>query len=99
MRSEKEISITHTITVDSCIADEIEKLNNINKIYTEYSCCGHGDSGFIIVRSEDADKMCELGYEPIGGQHKIVYGATDTTAAYVRIQCNFKPKSVCGCIE
>lgn len=44
---ETDITIFHNISVDSCIADEIETLNNIGNIFTLSSCCGHGNVGYI----------------------------------------------------
>lgn len=63
--SKKDITLIHNISVDDCIADEIEKLNNVHGIFTLSSCCGHGNTGYIIVAGSDMKVMIDLGYNSI----------------------------------
>lgn len=93
---EKNIIITHSIDVDSCIADEIEKLNNIDDIFTLSSCCGHGNTGYIIVVGSDIEKMIHLEY----GTTAIRYLDNEVELDKERVVlCAFKPKSECNCCE
>lgn len=91
---EKDITVTHEISVDSCIADEIERLNNENKIFTLSSCCGHGSVGYIIVCGSEIQEMFKLGYE----MTTIKYLDNDIVADDKVVMCAFKPKSKCECI-
>lgn len=99
MRETKEIEIKHKIIVDACIADEIEQLNNVHGIVTEYSCCGHGSRGFIIVKNGSVDKMRDLEYESVGRKYELRY--VDFPSGKKRdgmsIREEFKPKSICRC--
>ena len=90
---EKDITITHDISVDSCIADEIEKLNNKNNVFTLSSCCGHGNAGYIIVCGSDIQEMLKLEYE----MTTIKYLDNDIAAVDRVVMCAFKPKSECIC--
>ena len=92
---EKDIKIIHKISVDSCIADEIEKLNNENCISTLSSCCGHGNVGYIIVSGNDIEEMIKLGYKTT----TFKYFDNDIIGDYEIVLCAFKPKSKCDCIE
>lgn len=93
---EKYITLVHKISVDECIADEIEKLNNMYDIYTLSSCCGHGNIGYIIVAGSDMHVMIELGYSNIA----LNYLDNDTEIEGYRIvMMAFKPKSQCRCVE
>lgn len=91
---ETSIVLVHEIDVDSCIADEIEKLNNIDNIFTLSSCCGHGKAGYIIVAGGEIEKMTGLGYETTA----LKYLDNDIESGKDRIVlCAFKPKSECAC--
>lgn len=90
---ETGIIITHNITVDSCIADEIKRLNNENGMYTLSSCCGHGHAGYIIVGGSDIQEMLNLGYEMTA----INYLDNDIITEDRVVICAFKPKSKCNC--
>lgn len=90
---EKGITITHNISVDSCIADEIEKLNNENNIFTLGSCCGHGQAGYIIVCGNEIQEMSRLGYE----MTTLKYLDNDMVVDDRVVLCAFKPKSECKC--
>lgn len=90
---EKDITIKHNISVDSCIADEIEKLNNENNIFTLGSCCGHGQAGYIIVCGSDIKEMLKLGYE----MTTLKYLDNDLVVDDRSVICAFKPKSECYC--
>lgn len=92
---EKDITIAHKISVDSCIADEIEKLNNEDNIFTLSSCCGHGNAGYIIVCGSEIQEMLKLGYEVT----TIKYLDNDIVADDRIVMCAFKPKSECRCFE
>jgi hypothetical protein len=93
--SEKKITICHTIFVDSCLAEEITKLNNEKDILTLSSCCGHGENiGYIIVGGIDIEKMMKLGYL-IASQ-----GYMDNEIDFDKdklVLCSFRPKSKCEC--
>jgi len=93
---EKDITLVHKISVDDCIADEIEKLNNVNDIFTLSSCCGHGNTGYIIVAGSDIQTMTSLGYNTIA----LKYIDNDTEIEGDRIvMMAFRPKSECECVE
>ncbi len=93
---ETDITVCHKISVDSCIAEEILKLNNIDKIFTLSSCCGHGDTGYIIVAGSDIEKMTKLGYEVTG----LKYLDNDIELGKDRVVlCSFKPRSECKCLS
>lgn len=92
---ETNITIVHSIDVDECIADEIEKLNNIDDIFTLSSCCGHGiNVGYIIVAGSEIEKMIHLGYETTA--LKYLESEIDLDKDRV-VLCAFKPKSECKC--
>lgn len=94
VHKETNITIVHEIDVDSCIADEIKKLNNVDNIFTLSSCCGHGETGYIIVAGSEIEKMTDLGYEPTALKYldnEIEYGKDRI------VLCAFKPKSECVC--
>jgi len=94
---EKSITITHNIDVDSCIADEIEKLNNIDDIFTLSSCCGHGCwVGYIIVAGSEIEKMMQLGYDTTALKYLDNEVELDKDRVVI---CAFKPKSECNCYE
>lgn len=95
VHKERDITITHDISVDSCIADEIEKLNNENNIFTLSSCCGHGNAGYIIVCGNDIQEMFDLGYEVT----TIKYLDNDIVTDDRVVLCAFVPKSECNCCE
>lgn len=91
---EIDITICHKISVDSCMAEEILKLNNVDKIFTLSSCCGHGDAGYIIVAGSDIQKMASLGYDTIA----LKYLDNDAEIEGDKIvMCAFKPRSECKC--
>lgn len=90
---EIDITITHNISVDSCIADEIKKLNNKNGIFTLSSCCGHGNTGYIVVGGIDMQKMLKLGYE----MTSMKYLDNDILTDDIVVICALKPKSKCHC--
>lgn len=90
---ETDIIITHNISVDSCIADEIKRLNNENGIFTLSSCCGHGHSGYIIVCGSEIQEMLKLGYD----MTTMKYLDNDIMTDDKVIICAFKPKSKCNC--
>lgn len=95
-KREKEITIVHEISVDSCIADEIEELNNVGGIFTLSSCCGHGETGYIIVAGSDIHEMSKLGYQTIA----LKYLDNEVELEKDRIVlCGFRPKSKCICRE
>lgn len=96
MRREANITIVHNIDVDSCIADEIEKLNNIDNIFTLSSCCGHGYTGYIVVAGSEIEKMTRLGYEMT--TLKYLDNEIDIDKERI-VLCAFKPKSECTCRE
>ena len=94
VHKETNITIVHEIDVDSCIAGEIEKLNNVDDIFTLSSCCGHGATGYIIVAGSEIEKMIGLGYET----KALNYLDNDIESGNERIVlCAFKPKSECVC--
>lgn len=91
---ETDITVVHRISVDECIAKEIEKLNNVNDIFTLSSCCGHGEAGYIIVAGIDIERMMDLGYYTTA----LKYSDNDTEIEGDKIViCSFKPKSECRC--
>lgn len=92
---ETDITITHNISVDSCIADEIKRLNNENGIFTLSSCCGHGHAGYIIVCGSEIDEMFKLGYDVT----TIKYLDNDIITEDKIVICAFKPKSKCSCSD
>lgn len=63
---EKKVIIRgEEISIDKCIANEIDKLNNEHDIMTCFSCCGHqAYKGWISVLKESKDRMISLGYSP-----------------------------------
>lgn len=94
---ETTITIVHEIDIDSCIADEIEKLNNIDDIFTLSSCCGHGiNVGYIIVAGSEIEKMVSLGYETTALKYLDNEIEFDKDRV---VLCAFKPKSECICYE
>lgn len=95
VHKETDILIIHRIAIDSCIADEIEKLNNENDIFTLSSCCGHGETGYIIVAGNDIQQMISLGYDMTA----MKYLDSDAIADDRIVMCAFKPKSECKCYE
>ena len=96
IHKETNITIVHKIDVDSCIADEILKLNNEYDIFTLSSCCGHGETGYIIVAGSEIDRMIKLGYE----MTVLKYIDNDIILDKDRVVlCGFKPKSKCLCNE
>lgn len=95
-RRETNITIVHSIDVDVCIADEIEKLNNIDDIFTLSSCCGHGNTGYIIVAGSEIEKMIRLGYETTALKYLDNEVELDKDRV---VLCGFKPKSECNCRE
>ena len=96
IHKEKDVTLVHKVSIDDCIADEIEKLNNIDDIFTLSSCCGHGEIGYIIVAGSDMQRMIDLGYNTIASK----YLDNDTEIEGDRIvMMAFKSKSECKCIE
>ena len=90
---ETDVTVIHKITVDICIAEEIKKLNNDNDIFTLSSCCGHGETGYIIVAGDDIQEMIKLGYEITANK----YLDNDIISSDAIVMCGFKPKSICKC--
>ena len=84
------VNIIREIPTDICIAKEIEYLNNIHNINTISSCCGHGNSGHIVVHISDAYCMRDqLGYIP-----QINFEKDENMKTV-----SFDPKSACTCVE
>lgn len=55
-----------SISVDTCLQEEIQKLIREYGIQTIGSCCGHGvKPPFIQVAEHSVKKMLVLGYKPI----------------------------------
>lgn len=53
----------HQVHVDACIADYVQKMNDVG-IVTVGSCCGHGKSpATVLVARESIRRMYELGYD------------------------------------
>lgn len=99
MKNKTVITILHKVTVDSCIAEELEELNNEKEIFTLGSCCGHGLEGHILVGGDDVSKMLDLGYEL-----DICWLLTTCTFINKKMEqeynhhvCSFRPKSKCIC--
>ena len=90
---EKNITVIHDIPIDVCIADEIEKLNNEHNIFTLSSCCGHGDTGYIIVAGRDIQEMIRLRYE----MTTVKYLENDISVGDRIVMCAFRPMSECKC--
>ena len=96
IHKEKDVTLVHKVSIDDCIADEIEKLNNIDDVFTLSPCCGHGDTPYIIVAGSDIQKMMDLGYNTIA----LKYLDNDSEIEGDRIvMMAFRPKSWCRCIE
>ena len=102
--AERKVIFKHTVSVDSCIADELEQLNNKHGIVTEYSCCGHGEpeNAYIAVREEDQQKMIKLGYRLDSDGSAIhitvpVYGSGIMGQQVRFLRIDFRPKSRCRC--
>lgn len=90
------IAVHHKISVDICIAEEIEKLNNDHNIFTLSSSCGHDkESGSIIVAGSDIQEMIDLGYDIIN----IKYLSDDIGTDNKIVMCGFEPKSKCKLIR
>ena len=81
----RTITVTHQIEVDTCIAEEVHRLNNEHRVTTVNSCCGHGDPrmAYITVRPEDMERMFLLEYERL--------------PTIFIMQHTFRPKSECTC--
>lgn len=90
---ETDVILIHKISVDMCIADEIEKLNNVYDIFTLSSCCGHGEIGYIIVAGSDIQQMSKLGYNTIA----LKYIDNDIVCNDDRMVLCGLPKSKCIC--
>ena len=90
------ITISHTISVDECIANEIIELNNKHNILTVNSCCNHkeGYYGSVAVHPDDIINMLVLGYVPSG-----VWNTTISKIVLKKAQKytfpNFQSKSKC----
>ncbi len=82
---EKTIIVHHEISVDECILDEVEELNNRYGVVTIHTCCGHGNKkqAFISVRLNSIEKMLLLGY--------------DKKPKHYLLHDTFTPKSKCKC--
>ncbi len=108
----RTIEIKHKIDVDICLADEIEKLNNVHGIVTLACCCGHGfDEDALIVVVDNAYKDIDNFHDvSINRMRKLGYEIKDfyTYDAYTLNKNNklkptkkkyisFKPKSKCKC--
>jgi len=77
------------ISIDRCIADEVDELNNKYNIRTTGSCCGHKASkGDISVKKEYKGQMLDLGYIRCNGDNIL-----DINQSVV----SFIPKSKCVC--
>lgn len=96
MKDRKEGSENSIICVDTCLANEIQKLWRLG-IRTTGCCCGHRKhQGYIGVILEDAARMRELGYEYLEadrtdhfkpkGHMKEVYPDPDLQAKYEALQ-------------
>lgn len=77
-----EIEITQRIRVDSCIADEIKRLNALG-IRTESCCCGHGErEPSALIQPSSVIRALELGYIPRYrtdvGLHEIILKRANT---------------------
>lgn len=63
---EPHISLGYEIWVDACIADYVQRMNDLG-IVTVGCCCGHGKSiGEVLIVPESADLMTmhNYHYEP-----------------------------------
>ena len=91
---ETYVTLIHKVSIDICIADEIEKLNNVYDIFTLSSCCGHQEGGYIIVSGSDIQEMVDLGYNNMA----LKYLDNDVEIEGDKIvMCAFRPKSKCRC--
>lgn len=91
---ETDVTVTHKISVDSCIADEINRLNNEHNIFTLSSCCGHGEyAGYIIVTGDDIKKMIKLRYKMTTAK----YWDNDIGIGDRIVTCTFRSQSKCNC--
>jgi hypothetical protein len=67
------------ISVDDCLADEIEALWGIG-VRTTGCCCGHGKtSGSIGVEKVDIPTMIKLGYKPLNGKVDMFFPKSKCT--------------------
>ena len=92
--------VCHESYIDKCIADEIKELANKHNILTLYSCCGHGEPGFIVVHPDDISKMKEIGYELNGEFATPGVNEGQKPASLLDIKYkfpSFRTKSVCVC--
>jgi tRNA(Phe) wybutosine-synthesizing methylase Tyw3 len=108
----RTVIFKHKVRVDSCLADELEQLNNNHGIVTTYSCCGHGDidAAYILVRSYDVSKMLKLGYKktnyPCARIYTDIYDDAwigrfwyhgHQVIYHIDLRVDFIPKSRCRC--
>ena len=67
------------ISVDECLADEIEGLWGVG-VRTTGCCCGHGEtSGSIGVEKVDIPTMIKLGYKPLNGKVDMFFPKSKCT--------------------
>lgn len=67
------------ISVDDCLADEIEGLWGVG-VRTTGCCCGHGKtSGSIGVEKVDIPTMIKLGYKPLNGKVDMFFPKSKCT--------------------
>ena len=63
----------YPVAVDACIADYVQKMNDLG-IVTVGCCCGHGKGpGAVLVTAESEGLLDRLGYE----YHKLEPGRDD----------------------
>ena len=62
----------HKVYVDSCIAEEIQMLND-NGVITLNSCCGHGKGNQIVCSRRKCFKVFRISYEPKRYKHTDIF--------------------------
>jgi hypothetical protein len=88
------ITILHRVSMDKCIAEEVEELNNVHNILTLFSCCGHGDIGYIVVHEHYEKAMEKLGYKKSGRFSTSTSAGEDD---HMNKYPAYEPKSECHC--
>lgn len=94
-----KVSMVYSVWVDRCISNEVEFLNNICGVQTLFSCCGHGDGGYIVVHPDHIDDMKSLGYESDGKLYATRFDHEDVEFLTGHLWLlRFLPKSECKCV-
>lgn len=71
------------ITIDACLAEEIQKLWSLG-IKTTGCCCGHGRVlGYIGVTNDCIEKMYELGYQNYIFPDEYEWGGADRQDSFI----------------